>query len=214
MSHQLSFLFLNGGWNSVPSRNGCCVCGVNAIHSVSFCLCNDFPQLFHESAFKVHIIHCHSLATLAPVCLLCSERDLVSNTPCMVASLVRRHSSHPRPCHFAHTRNNQCSLLRTMERFECTVHIACFHFVVTPFVSTTNYGGCLIINSCQCQPIHPSLVLEGQSRVYHSQCILASSISLSVLACLAKCWHCVRRSESGMALGMMSLQSSHLTYAW
>ena len=73
--------------------------------------------------------------------------------------------------------------------------------------------GCFI-NSCQCQPMHPSLVLEGQSRVYHSRCVLASSISLSVLACFAKCGHCVRRSESGMALVMMSLQSSHLTLAW
>ena len=53
----------------------------------------------------------------------------------------------------------------------------------------------------------------GQSCVYHSRRILASSISLMVLACLAKCGHCVRRSESGMALGMMSLQSSHLTHA-
>ena len=70
------------------------------------------------------------------------------------------------------------------------------------------------INSCQCQPIHPSLVLEGQLRVYQSRCVLASSISLMVLACLAKCGHCVRHSESGMALGMMSLQSSHLTHAW
>ena len=45
--------------------------------------------------------------------------------------------------------------------------------------------GCFI-NSCQCLPMHPSLVLEGQSRVYHSQCVVASSISLSVMACLAK----------------------------
>ena len=30
------------------------------------------------------------------------------------------------------------------------------------------------ISSCQCQPMHPSLILEGQSRVYHSQCVLAS----------------------------------------
>ena len=35
----------------------------------------------------------------------------------------------------------------------------------------------------------------------HSQCIVASLASLSVLACLAKCGHHVRRSESGMALG-------------
>ena len=80
------------------------------------------------------MIHCDSLATLAPVCLLCSERDLVCNTPCMVASLVRRHSSHPRPCHFAHTRDNLCSSLRAIEWFECTMHIACFHLVVTPLV--------------------------------------------------------------------------------
>ena len=81
------------------------------------------------------MIHCDSLATLAPVCLLCSERDLVCNTPCMVASLVRRHSSHPRPCHFAHTRDNLCSSLRATEWYECTMHIACFHLVVTPLVS-------------------------------------------------------------------------------
>ena len=80
------------------------------------------------------MIHCDSLATLAPVCLLCSERDLVCDTPCMVASLVRRHSSHPRPCHFAHTHHNLCSSLRAMEWFECTMHIACFHLVVTPLV--------------------------------------------------------------------------------
>ena len=49
------------------------------------------------------------------------------------------------------------------------------------------------INSCQCQPMHPSLVLEGQPCVYHSQCILASSISLMVLACFAKCGHCASR---------------------
>ena len=80
------------------------------------------------------MIHCDSLATLAPVCLLCSERDLVCNIPCMVVSLVRRRSSHPRPCHFAHTRDNLCSSLRAMEWFECTMHIACFHLVVTPLV--------------------------------------------------------------------------------
>ena len=70
------------------------------------------------------------------------------------------------------------------------------------------------INSCQCQPMHSSLVFEGQSCVYHSRCVVASSTSLSALACLAKCGHCVRRSESGMALGMMPLQNSHLTHAW
>ena len=43
------------------------------------------------------------------LCLLSMERDLVCNTPCMLVSVVGRHSSHPRPCHFAHTRHNLCS---------------------------------------------------------------------------------------------------------
>ena len=50
---------------------------------------------------------------------------MVRNIPCMVASLVRRHSSHPRPCHFAHTRDNLCSSLRATEWFECTMHNSC-----------------------------------------------------------------------------------------
>ena len=37
------------------------------------------PQCFHESALKVHIVHCHSLATLASVCWLCMKRNLVCN---------------------------------------------------------------------------------------------------------------------------------------
>ena len=73
---------------------------------------------------------------------------------------------------------------------------------------------CLLCLWCQCQPMHPSLVLEGQSRVYHSRCILANLVNLMVLACLAKCGHCVRRSERVMALGMMSLQSNYLTHTW
>ena len=135
MSHHLSFLLLNRGWSSVPSRNACCDCGVNAIHSESVCLCNDWPQWFHESALKVHIIHCVSLATLAPVCLLSMERDVVCNTPCMVVSVVTRHLCDSHPCHFAHTHHNLCCSLRTMEWCECTMHIACFHLVVTPLVS-------------------------------------------------------------------------------
>ena len=63
-------------------------------------------------------------------------------------------------------------------------------------------------------PIHPSLMCEEQSCVYQSQCVLASSINFLVLTCPARCGHCARRSESGMALGMMSLQTSHLTHAW
>ena len=34
--------------------------------------------------------------------------------------------------------------------------------------------GCFI-NSCQCQPIHPFLMVEEQSSVYQSRCIVASS---------------------------------------
>ena len=131
MSHHVSFLLLNGGWNSVPSRNGSCV---NAIHRKSICLREDLPQWFHESALEVHMIHCDSLATLAPVCLLRSERDLVCNTPCMVASVVTRRSCDSHPCHFAHTRDNLCSSLRATEWFECTMHITCIHLVVTPLV--------------------------------------------------------------------------------
>ena len=36
-------------------------------HVQSNCLGKHLPQCFHESALKVHMIHCDSLATLAPV---------------------------------------------------------------------------------------------------------------------------------------------------
>ena len=55
---------------------------------------------------------------------------------------------------------------------------------------------------------------EEQSCVYQSRCVLASSTNNLVFACAVRCGHCARHSESGMALGMMSLQSSHLTHAW
>ena len=48
----------------------------------------------------------------------------------------------------------------------------------------------VVINSCQCQPMHPSLVCEEQSCVYQSQCVLASSTNFMVLTCAAKCGHC------------------------
>ena len=38
-------------------------------------------------------------------------------------------------CHFANTHHNLCPLLTTMEWFESTMHIWCFHLVVTPLVS-------------------------------------------------------------------------------
>ena len=104
------------------------------IHRKSVCLCEKRPQWLHKSALKVNMIHCDSSAALAPVCLLCMERDLVCNTPRMVASLVRGHSSDSHPCHFAHTRHNLRSSLRAMEWFECRMHITCFHLVATPLV--------------------------------------------------------------------------------
>ena len=63
-------------------------------------------------------------------------------------------------------------------------------------------------------PCTRPLCYEEQSCVYQSHCVLASSTNFLVLTCAARCGHCSRRSESGMALGMMSLQSSHLTHAW
>ena len=61
------------------------------------CLCENRPQWLHKSALKVHMIHCDPSAALAPVCLLCMERDLVCSTPHMVVSLVRGHSSDSHP---------------------------------------------------------------------------------------------------------------------
>ena len=57
------------------------------------------------------------------------------NTPSMVVSVVTRHLCDCHPCHFANTHHNLCPLLTTMECFECTMHIWCFHLVVTPLVS-------------------------------------------------------------------------------
>ena len=72
----------------------------------------------------------------------------------------------------------------------------------------------VVINTCQCQPMHSSLMCEEKSHVYQSLCVLASLTSFMVLMCAARCGHCARRSDSGMALGMMSLQSIHLTRTW
>ena len=72
----------------------------------------------------------------------------------------------------------------------------------------------VVINNCQWLPMNLSLMCEEQSCVYQSRCVLASSINFMVLTCAVRCRHCSRHSESGMALGMMSLQSSHLTHAW
>ena len=72
----------------------------------------------------------------------------------------------------------------------------------------------VVINNCQCQPMHPSLMCEEQLHMYQSQCVLASLTNFLVLMCATRCGHCARYSESGIALGMMLLWSSHLTIAW
>ena len=69
----------------------------------------------------------------------------------------------------------------------------------------------VIVNVCH---INPSLNGQPQSIVFQGNCVVASLTNFMVLMCAARCGHCARRSESGMALGMMSLQSSHLTHAW
>ena len=41
-----------------------------------------------------------------------------------------------------------------------------------------------VINTCRCQPMHPSLVCEEQSHVYQSRCVLASLTNFMVLTCV------------------------------
>ena len=60
----------------------------------------------------------------------------------------------------------------------------------------------------QCQHINPSLVFDEQSHVYQSQRVLASSTNFMVLTCPAKCGHCARHSESGMALEMIECRAA------
>ena len=43
------------------------------------------------------------------------------------------------------------------------------------------------INSCQCQPMHPSLVLEGQSRVNHSGCDVTFMLYPQDDVCISQC---------------------------
>ena len=50
----------------------------------------------------------------------------------------------------------------------------------------------VVINNRQCQPMHPSLMCEEQSRVYQSRCVLACSTNFMVLMCAARCGHCAR----------------------
>ena len=72
---------------SEPQMEQCCsqewlLClWCQCFHVQSNCLGKHLPQCFHESALKVHMVHCDSLATLAPVCLLCMKCNLVCNAP-------------------------------------------------------------------------------------------------------------------------------------
>ena len=98
----------------------------------------DITSVIGESDFLHHSKCTLSTVILLPYlhqCWLSMERDVVCNTPSMVVSLVTRHSYDSRPCHFAHTHHNVCSLLRATEWYECIMHITCFHHVVTPLVS-------------------------------------------------------------------------------
>ena len=65
MSHHASFHCVNGGCNSAVSRNGCCVCDVNAIRPVPFCYAyqqlssiTSPPKLDLSSRWLCHICIC------------------------------------------------------------------------------------------------------------------------------------------------------------
>ena len=82
MSHHAHLSFF-----SEPRMEQCCsqewlLClWCQCFHVQSNCLGKHLPQCFHESALKVHMVHCDSLATLALVCWLCMKRNLVCNAP-------------------------------------------------------------------------------------------------------------------------------------
>ena len=132
MSHHVPFLF------SEPRMERCCsqewvLClWCQCFHVQSNCLGKHLPQCFHESALKVHMVHCHSLPTLAPVCCLC----MVCNLIAMCHEWLRVWSDviclALTPCRFALTLHNLCSPLRAVEWLQCSMHIVCFHIVVTP----------------------------------------------------------------------------------
>ena len=119
MSHHVSFLLLNGSWNSVPSRSGCCVCGVNAIHSESICLCTHQPlssiTAHHQSC---NLCNCHSvIAELGALKQKERQKSEVRRTvkyEIIVDSAARRlidcssfghHTTHFFHQHFHHHRN-------------------------------------------------------------------------------------------------------------
>ena len=70
--HVTPCIFLSSEpWLKQCSFKKCSLCLWNKwIHRQSICLCEKHPQWFHKPALKVHMIHCDSHATLAPICLL------------------------------------------------------------------------------------------------------------------------------------------------
>ena len=72
MGHVTPCVFLSSEpWLKQCAFKKCSLCLWNEwIHRKSVCLCEKRSQWFHKSALKVHMIHCDSHATLAPVCLL------------------------------------------------------------------------------------------------------------------------------------------------
>ena len=133
----------------------------------------------------MHIIHCHSLATPVPICLLCSERDVVCNTPCMVMSVVTRHLCDSHPCHFAHTLHNLCVLRKepwsgvSAQCTSCVPTLSLHHLF-----PSTNHGGCFIHQVC---------LVEHIVRVWCGDVGCVSSLSLPRLMV----WPVIVRRDSG-----------------
>ena len=69
----------------------------------------------------------------------------------------------------------------------------------------------VVINNCQCQPMHPSLMCEEQSCVYQSRCVLASLINFLVLMCPARFWTLCDafRKWNGFGDDVVAEQPSH-----
>ena len=75
------FLFSEPRMEQCCSQTSLLCLWCQCFHVQSNCLGKHLPQCFHEFALKVHMVHCDSLATLAPVCWLCMKRNLVCNAP-------------------------------------------------------------------------------------------------------------------------------------
>ena len=72
-----------------------------------------------------------------------------------------------------------------------------------------SWGG--VINTCQCQPIHPSLMCEEQSRAYQSRCVLASSTNFFGVDVSCQVWTLCKafRKWNGFGDDVIAEQPSH-----